>query len=67
VIARPAFGYAIDFTTGPAAEALFPGEAAGFEATPALNTFEWGDNGRILRGAPVYSPFVRRKEHIDLV
>jgi len=48
VIARPAFGYAIDFITGPAAEALFPGEAAGFEATPALNTCAPSDSGPVL-------------------
>ena len=27
---------------------------------------EWGANGRIVAGAPVYSPFVRRKQHLDL-
>ena len=39
---------AVDFITGPAAEALFPGEAAGFEATPALNTFAPSDSGPVL-------------------
>jgi len=27
---------------------------------------EWGADGRIVPGAPVYSPFVRRKQHLDL-
>jgi NAD(P)H dehydrogenase (quinone) len=27
---------------------------------------EWGPDGRIVPEAPVYSPFIRRKEHLDL-
>jgi hypothetical protein len=27
---------------------------------------EWGPDGRIAEGAPVYSPFVRRKKRLDL-
>jgi NAD(P)H dehydrogenase (quinone) len=27
---------------------------------------EWGEDGRIVPGAPVYSPFIRRKEHLEL-
>jgi len=27
---------------------------------------EWGADGRIVAGAPVYSPFIRRKRHLDL-
>jgi NAD(P)H dehydrogenase (quinone) len=27
---------------------------------------EWGEDGRIIPGAPVYSPFVRRKQHLEL-
>ena len=27
---------------------------------------EWGPDGRIVPGAPVYSPFVRRRRHLDL-
>jgi NAD(P)H dehydrogenase (quinone) len=27
---------------------------------------EWGPDGRIVPGAPVYSPFIRRKQHLDL-
>jgi len=27
---------------------------------------EWGEDGRIVPGAPVYSPFVRRKQHLEL-
>jgi NAD(P)H dehydrogenase (quinone) len=27
---------------------------------------EWGEDGRIVPGAPVYSPFIRRKQHLDL-
>ena len=27
---------------------------------------EWGANGRIVPGAPVYSPFVRRKQRLEL-
>jgi len=27
---------------------------------------EWGTDGRIVPGAPVYSPFIRRRRHLDL-
>lgn len=27
---------------------------------------EWGADGRIIPSAPIYSPFIRRKQHIDL-
>jgi hypothetical protein len=27
---------------------------------------EWGACGRIAAGAAVYSPFIRRKRHLDL-
>ena len=27
---------------------------------------EWGADGRIVPGAPVYSPYVRRKQHLEL-
>jgi NAD(P)H dehydrogenase (quinone) len=27
---------------------------------------EWGEDGRIIPGTPVYSPFVRRKQHLEL-
>jgi NAD(P)H dehydrogenase (quinone) len=27
---------------------------------------EWGADGRIVPGAPVHSPFIRRKQHLDL-
>jgi NAD(P)H dehydrogenase (quinone) len=27
---------------------------------------EWGADGRIVPGTPVYSPFIRRKQHLDL-
>jgi NAD(P)H dehydrogenase (quinone) len=27
---------------------------------------EWGQDGRIVPGAPVYSPFVRRRKHLEL-
>ncbi|MGF7161242.1 NAD(P)H dehydrogenase (quinone) [Rhodoligotrophos appendicifer] len=27
---------------------------------------QWGQDGRIIPGAPVYSPFIRRKEHLEL-
>ena len=27
---------------------------------------EWGPDGRIVKGAPVHSPFVRRKRHLEL-
>jgi NAD(P)H dehydrogenase (quinone) len=33
---------------------------------PFNHTAESGDNGRILPAAPVYSPFVRRKERLKL-
>jgi NAD(P)H dehydrogenase (quinone) len=36
-------------------------------ATVSFNRMaEWGDDGRIIRGAPVYSPFIRRKERLEL-
>jgi NAD(P)H dehydrogenase (quinone) len=27
---------------------------------------EWGENGRIVPGAPIHSPFIRRKQHLEL-
>jgi NAD(P)H dehydrogenase (quinone) len=27
---------------------------------------EWGADGRIVAGAPVYSPFIRRRQHLEL-
>ncbi len=27
---------------------------------------EWGSDGRIAPGAPVHSPFIRRKQHLEL-
>ena len=27
---------------------------------------EWGSDGRVIQGAPVYSPFIRRKRRIEL-
>jgi NAD(P)H dehydrogenase (quinone) len=27
---------------------------------------EWGSDGRIVPGAPVHSPFIRRKQHLEL-
>jgi len=27
---------------------------------------EWGEDGRIMTDAPLYSPFIRQKEHLDL-
>ena len=38
-------------------------------ARPALafnRMEEWGADGRIKPGAPVHSPFIRRKEKLDL-
>jgi NAD(P)H dehydrogenase (quinone) len=40
---------------------------AGERATIPFNRKdEWGEDGRIVPGAPVYSPFIRRKEHLEL-
>jgi NAD(P)H dehydrogenase (quinone) len=36
------------------------------ETVPFNRMEEWGSDGRIAPGAPVYSPFVRRKERLDL-
>ena len=33
---------------------------------PSVVQAEWGADGRIVPGAPVYSPFIRRKQHLDL-
>jgi putative NADPH-quinone reductase len=36
-------------------------------ATIPFNRMEdWGEDGRIRPGAPVFSPFVRRKQRLDL-
>jgi hypothetical protein len=36
-------------------------------ATIAFNRMEeWGADGRIVAGAPVHSPFVRRKQRLEL-
>ena len=40
---------------------------AGARATVPFNRkAEWGADGRIVPGAPVHSPFIRRKQHLDL-
>jgi NAD(P)H dehydrogenase (quinone) len=36
------------------------------ETIPFNRMEEWGPDGRIAPGAPVYSPFVRRKKRLDL-
>jgi NAD(P)H dehydrogenase (quinone) len=39
----------------------------GERATIPFNRMEeWGDDGRIVPSAPVYSPFVRRRKHLEL-
>ena len=39
----------------------------GERATLKFNRMdEWGEDGRIVPGAPVHSPFIRRKQHLDL-
>jgi NAD(P)H dehydrogenase (quinone) len=35
-------------------------------ALPFNRMADWGADGRIVPGAPVYSPFIRRKETLDL-
>jgi NAD(P)H dehydrogenase (quinone) len=35
-------------------------------AVPFNRMAEWGPNGRITAGAAVHSPFIRRKQHLDL-
>jgi NAD(P)H dehydrogenase (quinone) len=39
---------------------------AGRRAIPFNRKAEWGADGRIAPGAPVYSPFIRRKRKLDL-
>jgi NAD(P)H dehydrogenase (quinone) len=36
------------------------------ETVPFNRMEEWGPDGRVAQGAPVYSPFVRRKKRLDL-
>lgn len=61
----------------PAAiEARLKGIVANFRAAlpramerdtiPFNRKAEWGADGRIVSGAPVHSPFIRRKQHLDL-
>ncbi len=40
--------------------------AAHRETVPFNRMEEWGPDGRIAQGAPVHSPFVRRKQRLDL-
>ena len=42
------------------------GGASGRAAIPFNRKAEWGPDGRLVPGATVYSPFIRRKEHLDL-
>ncbi len=42
------------------------GGASGRATIPFNRKVEWGPDGRIVPGAPVYSAFIRRKEHLDL-
>ena len=42
------------------------GGASGRAVVPFNLKAEWGSDGRIVPGVPVYSPFIRRKEHLDL-
>ena len=45
----------------------FVGKRAMLSVTVGTSRMEeWGPDGRIAEGAPVYSPFVRRKERLDL-
>jgi NAD(P)H dehydrogenase (quinone) len=41
-------------------------QGAGRATIPFNRKAEWGANGRILPEAPVYSPFIRRKQSLDL-
>jgi NAD(P)H dehydrogenase (quinone) len=41
------------------------GGASGRAVIPFNRKAEWGSDGRIVPSAPVYSPFIRRKEHLD--
>jgi hypothetical protein len=41
-------------------------QAATRATIPFNRKAEWGPDGRILRDAPVYSPFIRRKRHLEL-
>ena len=36
------------------------------ETVPFNRMEEWGADGRIAAGAPVHSPFIRRKQRLDL-
>jgi NAD(P)H dehydrogenase (quinone) len=35
-------------------------------AIPFNRRAEWGSDGRIMKTAPVYSPFIRRKQYLDI-
>jgi NAD(P)H dehydrogenase (quinone) len=41
-------------------------QVAGRATIPFNRKAEWGADGRMLPGAPVYSPFIRRKQFLDL-
>jgi NAD(P)H dehydrogenase (quinone) len=59
-----------------AIEARLKAIVADFQATlpnvaerstiPFNRKAEWGADGRIMAGAPVYSPFIRRRPKLDL-
>jgi NAD(P)H dehydrogenase (quinone) len=36
------------------------------EAIPFNRMADWDPDGRIVPGAPVYSPFIRRRERLEL-
>lgn len=41
-------------------------QAGSRRVLPFHRMADWGADGRIVPGVPVYSPFIRRKEHLDL-
>ena len=46
--------------------AALQGGASARSVVPFNRKSEWGADGRMSPGAPVYSPFIRRKERLDL-
>lgn len=46
--------------------ATLRGGASGRTVIPFNRRAEWGADGRIVPGAPVYSPFIRRKQRLEL-
>ncbi len=46
--------------------AALQGGASARSVVPFNRKSEWGADGRMTPGAPVYSPFIRRRESLEL-